>query len=265
MDQLNINSSKKLQNGVVIALILLSVFLGVKIIGELKSFPTIGVEPGQNIISVSGKGEVFATADLATFSFSVEQEGATVADAQKKAGAIHDKAMKVLKDAGITDKDIKTTGYNVGPKYDYSARPCNAYGCPPSNPVIVGYQVSQTITVKVREIDKAGEVVSNLGESGVTNLSSLEFTIDDEDALKTEARTLAIADAKDKAEKLSKDLGVSLGKVVSFYETTEGGPIYYEKAMMNSGVGGGADIPSTSFATGENKVGVNVTVTYRIR
>lgn len=255
-----------MQKSIIAVLVLLAVFLGVSIIGGLKSFGNIGVEPGQNIVSVSGKGEVFATADLATFSFSVEQEGATVADAQKKAGSINDKAMKVLKDAGIADKDIKTTGYNVGPKYDYSARPCTTYGCPPSNPVIVGYQVSQTITVKVREIDKAGEIVSNLGESGVTNLSSLQFTIDDEDALKAEARTKAISDAKDKAEKLAKDLGVSLGRVVSFYETTEGGPIYYEKAMMN-GVGGGADAaaPSTSFATGENKVSVNVTVTYRIR
>lgn len=265
-DQLsNIHSSKKVHNGVVAVLILLAVFLAVKVISEFKGLSSVGVEPGQNIISVSGKGEVFAAADLATFSFSVETEGVTVAEAQKKSGDIETKAMRVLKDAGVEDKDIKTTSYSVGPKYEYNVKPCTAYSCPPGNPTIVGYQVNHTITVKVRDIDKAGALVSNLGETGVSNISNVDFTIDDEDALKAEARSKAIIDAREKAQRLAKDLGVSLGKVVSFSEDY-GGPIYYGKAM-EMGVGGAnpQSAPNTSFATGENKVSVGVNVTYRIR
>jgi uncharacterized protein YggE len=266
MEQLNMNTTKKLQGGVLAALILLSVFLGVKTIGEIMGFGTIGVEPGQNIISVTGEGEVFATADLATFSFSVEQEGATVAEAQKKSTEISEKAIKLLEDAGIEDKDIKTTGYNVGPKYDYNVRPCTAYNCPSSNPKIVGYEVSESIVVKVRKIDKAGGILSNLGATGVTNISSLEFTVDDEDALKVEARTKAIADAKEKAERLASDLDVGLGSVISFYESSEGGqPIMYAKAMDMAVGGATASSEAVPLAKGENKITVNVTITYRIK
>lgn len=263
--QLNINPPQKIQTGALVALIMLSVFLLVKTFNEIKQNSNIGVEAGQNIISVAGKGEVFATADIANFTFSIDQEGVTVAEAQRKATEISDKAVKILKDAGVEDKDIKTISYNVGPKYEYNTRPCTAYSCPPSNPTIVGYQVNETLFVKVREIDKAGGMISDLGEIGVTNISSLEFTVDDEDTLKTEARTIAITDAKEKAKKLAKDLGVRIGGVVSFNETSEPYPIYYNKAMDAVGVGAPQIAPEVNLQKGENKITVNVNVTYRIK
>jgi len=264
-DPVNINPSKRMQTAIVVALSMLSVFLLFQTFGVIKSNSNIGIEPGQNIISVSGKGEVFATADIANFTYTVEQEGSTVADAQKKAGEVSAKAIKVLKSAGIEDKDMKTTGYNVGPKYEYNTKPCGAYGCPPGNPTIVGYTVSENIRVKVRKIDTAGTIISNLGETGVTNLSNLDFTVDDEDVLSEEARSLAIVDAKNKAKKLAKDLGVSLGEVVNFNEETGGSRMYYDKAYGVNAQGLGAPVANVTIQKGENKITVNVNVTYRIR
>ncbi len=267
MTDFNINPPERLQKGAFFALVILSIFLIAKTVGEIKTLGTIGVEPGQDIISVSGKGEVFATADIANFTYSVDQEGSTVAEAQKKATDISEKALKVLKSAGIEDKDIKTTNYNVGPKYDYTVGPpCTPYSCPPSqNPKIVGYEVNETLSVKVRNTDKAGQVISNLGDTGVTNISSLEFTIDDEDTLKADARTKAIADARAKAEKLASDLGVSLGRVVNFNENNDAYPVFYEKSMGVGGSDAAATPPSVPLQKGQNKITVNVDVTYRIR
>lgn len=271
MDQeMNINPPRRIQNAAIVALALLSLFLLAKTLTEFKKYPNAGSEYGQNIISVSGKGEVFATADVATFSFSVMEEGSTVAEAQKKATEKNNNAIKLLKDNGVEEKDIQTTGYNVNPKYDYnnSMRPCTQFGCPPSTPKLVGYEINQSVTVKVRDIAKAGDLLTKIGATGVSNISGLSFTIDDEESLKAEARSKAIADAREKAKKLAKDLGVKLGDVTSFYENTDPGyPIYGKMESMAVGMGGAVNqvAPAPDIATGENKITINVNISYRIR
>ena len=201
-----INTSKRVHSAIVIALSLLAIFLLAKTLTEFKKYPNAGSEYGQNIISVSGKGDVYATADVATFSFSVMEEAPTVADAQKKATEKNNNAIKTLKDNGVEEKDIQTTGYNVNPKYDYnSGRPCTAYGCPPSTPKLIGYEINQSVTVKVRDIAKAGDILTKIGATGVSNISGLSFTIDDEESLKAEARSKAIENAKEKAKKLEEE------------------------------------------------------------
>ena len=266
-----INTSKRVHSAIVIALSLLAIFLLAKTLTEFKKYPNAGSEYGQNIISVSGKGDVYATADVATFSFSVMEEAPTVADAQKKATEKNNNAIKTLKDNGVEEKDIQTTGYNVNPKYDYnSGRPCTAYGCPPSTPKLIGYEINQSVTVKVRDIAKAGDILTKIGATGVSNISGLSFTIDDEESLKAEARSKAIENAKEKAKKLAKDLGVRLGDVTSFYEETNPGYPIYGKSMdsMSVGMGGAGNpvaMPIAEIATGQNKITISVNVSYRIK
>lgn len=264
----------RLSKAVLWAVILLAVFLGVKVLSSLKELSYIGkgVYPS-NVIAVNGTGEVLAVPDVASFSFSVVEEGKTVKEAQDKATKKINSILEAVKALGVEEKDIKTTGYNSYPKYDYQQTVCTMQYpnyCPPGKQVLTGYEVSQSITVKVRDTEKAGDVLTKVGELGAGNISGLDFIVDDLEKVKAEAREKAVADAKAKAKVLSKTLGVKLDTVVNFYENGDGAyPIMYREAAMDSKVMsiGGAVAPQAtpSVPTGENKIISNVTITYEIR
>ncbi len=251
-------------------LAMLALFLLVSTLSEFKSLRFIGSGvTATNTISVSGEGTAFAVPDIATFSVSVRETAKDVATAQKAATEKNNNIIEYLSEAGIAEKDIQTTDYSVNPQYDYSSTSCAGGYCPPSNPKLVGYEVAQTLTIKVRETDKAGDVLSGVGSLGASNVSGLSFTIDDEDAVNAEAREKAIADARTKAEKLAKELNVHLVRIVGFSEN--GNYPYYAKTMLESsasyGRGGAMDAvaPAPQLPVGENKIVSTVSVTYEIR
>ena len=227
-----------------------------------------GINPS-NTIQITGKGEVFAAPDIANISFSVTKEAKTVKDAQAQVSVLVDKTLIFLKDSNIAERDIKTEGYSSYPKYDYKYDNdvyCGAYTCPPrpTNPVIIGYEVSQNISLKIRKIDDVGKILEGLGKIGMTNMQGPDFSIDNEDKIRDEARQKAIKDAKEKAETLARDLGIRLVRIVSFNESGDF-PIYYAKAELMSADSGGAAAPSPELPIGENKIISNVTITYEIR
>jgi len=277
--------AKRVSKWFVILLIALSVFLLVKIITDFKRLPNVGKEVyPQSTIQVSGSGEAYAVPDIATFNFSVTEVGSTVKQAQEKADAKISKSLGVIREAGIEDKDIKTTGYNVYPKYEWSnavcspAKPLNmpqpagvgvsssvAY-CPPGKQVLTGYEVNQNITVKVRDTEKVGDLVTKVGATGVSNISGIEFTVDNRDQYVAQARADAIAEAKDKAKVLAKQLGVRLGKIM-YYNENGNYPIYY--GMEGKG---GADMSlqavpprAAELPQGETKITSDITITYEIK
>ncbi len=222
----------------------------------------------KNTISVTGKGEVFAVPDIASFSFTVKEEKKTAKDAQsietKKINAIID----YLKKEGIDTKDIKTTNYNLYPRYEWK-KDCKEFdvrGVCDSNRVLMGYVVSQSVQVKVRNTDKAGKILAQMATLGAENVSSLQFKVDDEDVLKEKARSKAIENAKEKAQKLARELGVSLVRVVSFSEGNRRDfirPLYAKMAVE-----AGPDMPmddAPSLPLGENKINSSVTITYEIQ
>ena len=249
------------------ALGVLALFLLVSTVREFKGLPLIGSGvSATNTISVSGKGEVFAVPDTATFSVTVRETAKQVKDAQDVATKKGNDIIAYLKAGGVEEKDIKTTDYNVNPQYEWTQSVCPQSGyCPPGKQVLTGFQVSQTLSVKVRDTKKAGDLLSGVGARGATDVSGLSFTIDDEDSLKAEARDEAIAQAKEKAEALAESLGVSLVRVVGFSEGGGGGPIYYAKAaMMEAGFVGAASV-APEIPVGENKIVSNVNIVYEIR
>lgn len=218
-------------------------------------------------ISVEGKGEVMAVPDIGTFSFSVEAEGETAAEAQELSGTKMNAILAYLREQGIEEKDIKTANYNLYPRYTYTERICpvGSY-CPPGERVQDGFSVNQTVTVKVRDTEAAGAIIAGVGEREATNISGLNFTIDDEDSLKMEAREKAIANAREKAEVLADQLGVRIVRVVDFYENSGDNYMAYEArayamdAAVEEAGFGGAELP-----TGENTITTNVSVIYEIR
>ncbi len=265
---------KRFFNALITAVILLAAFLGVKVLTSVKELSYIGkgVYPS-NVISVTGTGEVLAVPDIASFSFSVTEEGKTVKDAQEKATKKMNSILDGVKALGVNEKDIQTTGYNSYPKYDYNypASCTNGY-CPPGKQVLTGYEVSQTITVKVRNTEKAGDVLTKVGDLGAQNISGLNFVVDNMETIRAQAREKAVADAKAKAKVLAKTLGVNLDTIVNFYENGDGGyPIMYAREAMDSKAGYGGTMAvapqaaSVDLPTGENKVVSNVTITYEVR
>lgn len=261
---MNTGMQKIVKTGVFLILIL-SFFTIVLSLKTLKEYRYVGADiPPVTTITFSGEGEVVAIPDTATFTFSVTEEAKNVSEAQQKVTEKINVALKRLADFGIEEKNIKTVSYNLYPKYEYEKVICTQFSCPPARQNLVGYEVSQTIEVKVENIDDAGKVLGAMGEAGVTQISGLTFSIKDEKVKIREARQKAILDAKTKAVELSKDLNVQLVRIVNFYESGNYPPIYYAKfglggAEMADG-GGGPQLPA-----GENKIISNVNITYEIR
>lgn len=245
-----------------IALVVLTVFLGAKALGALKDLRD--VNPAYNSISVSGIGEVVAVPDVAAFSFTVSADAKNVSEAQKQVTEKVDAILAGLKEMGIEKKDIKTTGYSIWPKYAYEPTICLSTFCPPSRQVPDGYTVSHDVSLKIRETGKAGEALALVGQEGATGLSGISFTVDDPEKIMDEARAKAIENSKDKAKMLSRELGVRLVRVVSFYDNSGGSTPYYAEGMGGDGVKS-VSIPAPTIPVGENKVTVSVTVVYEIR
>jgi uncharacterized protein YggE len=207
----------------------------------------------KNTISISGEGKVLSKPDIGQVDLSVISNAKTVAVAQKDNTDKMNKITQSMKDLGIKEEDLKTASYNIYPQYQYTA----------GRSLIIGYEVSQTLEVKIRDLEKVGAILGKAAELGANQVGSLTFTFDDPEKLNAQARQEAIDNAKEKAQDLAKSLGVSLGKVVSFSESSSGmpTPIYYAKEL-SSGMGGGGAAPDVQ--TGQNEVNVIVNIAYEI-
>lgn len=259
---------EKMFKAVLALVVILCFYFGIK--GLMLLSDDKDSEVNQNVITVTGHGEVNAAPDLATVYFTVEDSKNTQKAASDEVNTKMKKVLEFLKGAGIEDKDIKTEGYNSYPKYS-QGKPCPPYysegmlPCVQAEAKIIGYTVSQSITVKIRKIDdNLSKVLDGINSFGVSNMSGPTMTIDDEDGLKAEARKEAIKEAKEKAKVLARDLGVRLGDVTSFNENSGGYPMYYAKgAMAFDSVAESA--PAPEIPKGENTISSDVTITYEIK
>lgn len=222
-------------------------------------------------ITVTGNGEVFVAPDVAKFTFTVEKDAKTMSDAQKSVTEQGNALIAQLKDAGIEEKDIKTEGFNAYPKYENQNTSsfmgsCVPGYCPPMNtkPVIVGYTVSHTYSVKVKNLEKSGDIAKLITDANISSLSGPDFTIDDQNKINNDARDKAITDAKEQAEILADQLDVHLGKIVDFQVINSGmiAP-YAMRAMAGSDMVEKASAPTIE--PGQTNVKIQVQITYQIR
>lgn len=282
MENLTQEKSKLIKVLFVLAVIVCAYF-AVKVIAEVKGLQFIGGgAPASNVISFEGRGEVSGKPDLATISFTITDNQKDMKSAQDKVTAKEAAAITFLTESGIDKKDIKTEGYNSYPRYDYqnsicppipardsmpeiAIAPAPTYYCPPGKQVLTGYEVSENVSVKIRDLTKAGDIVKGLGGLGVSNISGPNFSIENEDALKAQARKMAIDEAKEKAKVLSRDLGVRLVRIVNFSENGNNPFMYAEAMMAKDSVSNAGAAPAPELPTGENKIVSNVSITYEIR
>lgn len=210
--------------------------------------------PGQ--IMVSGQGEASAVPDQAALTAGVVTQGATAADALAANSRAMTAVFDTLKKAGIPEKAIQTSNFNISPQYT----PYRANSTEP--PKIVGYQVSNTVTVKVSDLKKLGRDLDALVSSGANQVSGVSFSIHDTKALAEDARAEAVKDAMAHAETYAKAAGVELGRIVSISE--DGGNAPVPMAVMAARAMPDA-APPPPMAEGELTLIANVSMTFEIR
>ena len=261
--------NKYIKDGLGVAGIVFGVAVGWAAIGMSGAYSK-SIEPSSyRSFSVSAEGEEVAVPAVAEFSFSVITEGgkdlAALRDenAKKVNGAI-----EFIKSNEVDAKDIKTSSYQVTPRYEtsdcYSVY-SSGRTCPP--PQIVGYTVTSSSAVKVRDFSKVGELLSGVVENGANSVSGLSFKIDDRTVVEGKARDKAIAKAMDQAKSISSAAGFKVGKLISIndsrYYPVYGATSYSKDSVL--GMGGIEAAPSPVIEPGSETVKVTVTMTYEIR
>lgn len=234
-----------------IILVYVIVLLGTIIRNNFKKFNYIGkAEVGERTVSLQGEGKVNARPDVAVTVMGMVTEAKTVSEAQKKNDDIIGKLNGKLKELKLDEKDIQTTSYNIYPMYRYSESEGN---------VLTGYQVNQNVTIKIRDLTKANQILSLAGELGINNVSGLNFTIDDPEKYQDEARMQALEKIARKVQFLSQNLGVSVGNVVSYDENDVSTPSPTAYKEMLVGAGGSA------IETGSTEVVKRINMVFEIK
>jgi len=206
-------------------------------------------------IWVSGTGTVTVVPDVAILSLGVEVQSATVAIAQAQAAVDMDRVISSLKAKGVLEEDIKTQQYSIYPVRRWID----------DREVLIGYRVTNTVMVKIRDIADAGviidEAVRAAGDS--IRINSIGFTVDEPEAYYEEARQKAMEDARSKATQLANLGDVTLGKPTYIGEGTFYVPVRYDNGLKEA-IDSGA-VPPTTISPGEMKINLTVQVVYTIK
>jgi uncharacterized protein YggE len=209
----------------------------------------------ERTINVTGMGKETGKNDIAITTIGYSNVDKNVLVAKTANAKVMDQVMNDLKKMGINEKDLMTN-YTIYPEYNYTNN---------EGQVLKGYRVTNSITVKIRNLEQIEKVLSLAGTYGANEISGLNFTIDDPENLKDKARAKALVDARVKAEQLAKSLGVRLGAVVTFNEYGDSNDYDYAASnvmRLSDGMGGGG--APESVASGSQDVVSNVNVTYEI-
>lgn len=204
-------------------------------------------------IVVSGEGEAALRPDLALLTLAVMREAPTAREAMTANNEAIAAVIAALKEAGVADRDLQTAGLQINPRYDY---PRNQDGN--QTAVLAAYQVTNTLSVRVRDIARVGEILDQAVTLGVNQGGGISFTNDDPSAAIQEARRKAVADAIAKARTLAEAAGVDLGKVVEISEQSFAPP---PMPFLSKIADARESVPVEA---GENAYRVQVGVTFEI-
>lgn len=212
--------------------------------------PTTGTP--EHTITVSGSGEISVAPDVADVYLGVSVTKTTAKDARSAAATQMTAVIAAVKALGVADKDVNTTNVSLNPVYDYSSS---------GSPRLTGYQFSNTVKVTVREINKVADVVDGSVAAGATSVAGISFRLDNPKTVETQARALAMTDARAKGDALASAAGVQIKGVASISESsTSPSPIYYSGGAQADKA---ASI-STPIQTGTTDIQIQVTVAYLI-
>lgn len=218
--------------------------------------PDINLSSQQNGIWVTGQGEVSVKPDIAVISLGIESEDNSVATARDRAAAAMNDVMDTLSTNGIAEKDIQTQYFNI--------QQVRTWDRETEKEIVTGYRVTNTVTVTIRDIENVGTIIDAVTDAGgdLTRINGINFSIDNPEEYYEEARKEAMADAKNKAEQLTKLANVDLGDVTFISENSYYAPV--TKSAMAIGYDEAAGY-STSISPGELDISLSIQVAYAIK
>lgn len=211
--------------------------------------------------AVTGTGKVEMIPDTANISAGITVTNVrTTKEAETKISDINNKIVNSLKKLGIQKEDIKTSNFSINPEYDYQTYR-------PEVNRIKGYSGNAGVTIKVKDTKLAPQVIDAVTQAGANNVSVSNFTIENPEKFKEEARDKAIKNAKDQATKLAKSLGIKLGRVVNLVESSDGGypPPYYSSTSYDAKQMGGEQRPAPDIQPGSQTINSTVTLYFQTR
>ena len=219
----------------------------------------IGVESKNNTIEVVGSGVVYTVPDTAVASFTAITEEQTINLALTKNREKINRVVDFLKRQGINENDIKALDFNIYPKYQWQTTGVDLSIYPNGRRVIVAYEAVESLEVIIRNSDNIGRAIQGSIDAGASQVSNLKFIISDEEAIKEEARKLAIEDSKKKASEIATLLGIRIGNASGFTEEYD-----VPKFLLSDGstTGSGANM---EIVVRENKIEARVNVLYDIK
>ncbi|NNC92578.1 MAG: SIMPL domain-containing protein [Acidimicrobiia bacterium] len=201
-------------------------------------------------ITVSGEGRVAGTPDTLTLTIGINLERDTVAQATDDAARLATDLIDALQGEGIEEADIQTANYSIYPVYDYRN----------DSRRLIGYRVSNDVRVKIRDLDRAGEIIDSASAQGGDEVvvQGLGFSLEDNELLVIAAREAAWQDAQGKAEQLARLAGVALGTPTTISESFSAPPPIQRLAYAEDAAAGA----STPIQAGELDVSVTIQVTF---
>jgi hypothetical protein len=204
-------------------------------------------------LNISGMGEVYLVPDIAYVYIGTRSEAVEVGDALSQNNQQAQNIAKVLTDMGVDQKDIQTTAFNVYPVQNYG---------PEGEPMETRFVVENTVFIKVRELQKLGELLDVVVRNGANQINGISFNVEDREQAEADARRLAVIDAKQKAEELAEAAGVRLGELVNLSAYSYGNP-----QPLYEGKGGGyaADMSAAPIASGQLLITAEASLTYNIK
>lgn len=236
-----------------ILIFFLALFAYTKLAGPVPFSVTSTTTTKADVFSVTGEGKVTVTPDIAVVSAGVQAQGATVKAAQDQLNRAINSVSDSVKKLGIESRDIQTTGYNIYPTYDYNS----------GRQRITGYQAGSTLTIKIREIDKANSVIDAATAAGANQVGGVNFEVEDKTKAQNEAREKAVAQAKQKARDAAKIAGFTLGRIINYSENFGGEPRPVPLMAKTEGLGGSDAL--TQIEPGSSEITVTVTLSFEIR
>ncbi len=215
-----------------------------------------GAKPGHHMchgksrLSVTGQGDARVAPDQATVQLGVTTQAESASEAMRQNSDQQNGVIQALTGAGIEAADIQTSGLNLTPMVDYGEGRA---------PRVTGYQASNMVSVRVRDVARLGEVLDAIVTAGANEINGINFTREDNQATEDEARRAAVADARHKAEVLAEAAGLTLGRLVALRDgEAPQGP---RPMMMEARMASDAKVP---IAAGELSVTAQVHVEYAL-
>jgi len=237
-----------------VVMLTLAAWIGLKARNAWREYEFIGVPIERHSFTIAGEGRMSVLPDIAKIEVGTVIERPTVKAAQQENTRIMNALNEKLDSFGVAKADVQTANYSIQPVYDWNN----------GKQILRGYQVTQSLRLKIRNLDNVGDIIGAAGDLGANQIGGIEFTVDEPESIKEQARVKALANAKSKAQALSRVLGVDIVRVISFSENTAE-PIYNQPYSAYKAVAAGSAPAAPDIQAGSAEYVIDVDVTFEIR